>query len=50
MKDLSNFRQQILIDLIEDKIYMEENINEVENRKEDDYLKELKTMLEELTK
>lgn len=49
MKNLSNFRQQILIDLIEDKIYMEENINEVENRKEDDYLKELKTMLEELT-
>jgi hypothetical protein len=49
MKDLSNFRQQILIDLIEDKIYMEENINEVENLKEDDYLKELKTMLKELT-
>jgi hypothetical protein len=49
MKNLSNFRQQILIDLIEDKIYMEENINEVENLKEDDYLKELKTMLKELT-
>jgi CO dehydrogenase/acetyl-CoA synthase epsilon subunit len=49
MKNLSNFRQQILIDLIEDKIYMEENINEVENLKEDDYLKELKEMLKELT-
>jgi hypothetical protein len=48
MKDLSKFRQQILIDLIEDRIYMEENIIEVENLKEDDYLKELKTMLEEL--
>jgi hypothetical protein len=40
---------EILIDLIEDKIFMEEDINRVEKLKEDEYLKELKNMLYVLT-
>jgi len=50
MKDLSNFRRQILIDLIEDRIFMERNINDVEDRIEDEFLKELELMLNELNK
>jgi hypothetical protein len=40
---------EILIDLIEDKIFMEEDINRVEKLEEDEYLKELKNMLYVLT-
>ena len=50
MKELSNFRRQILIDLIEDRIFMERNINDVEDRLEDEFLKELELMLNELNK
>ena len=42
---LNDFRRQILIDLIEDRIYMELNVNEVERLDKDEYLKELETML-----
>ncbi len=48
MKNLTKVRKQILIDLIEDKIYMEEDINKVENLEEDYYLPELRSMLNEL--
>ena len=48
MKNLTTIRKQILIDLIEDKIYIEEDINKVENLEEDHYLQELRTMLYEL--
>jgi|688.fasta_scaffold150229_4 hypothetical protein len=40
---------EILIDLIEDKIFMEEDINRVEKLEEDEYLKELKNILYLLT-
>jgi hypothetical protein len=40
---------EILIDLIEDKIFMEEDINRVEKLEEDEYLKELRNILYLLT-
>ena len=50
MENLSNFRRQILIELIEDRIFMERNINDVEGRPEDEFLIELELMLNELNK
>lgn len=47
--EINEKQYEILIELIEDKIFMEEDINRVEKLEEDDYLKELKDLLYKLT-
>jgi hypothetical protein len=47
--EINEEQYKILIELIEDKIFMEQDVNRVEGLEEDEYLLELKNLLYILT-
>jgi hypothetical protein len=47
--EINEEQYRILIELIEDKIFMEQDVNRVEGLEEDEYLLELKNLLYILT-
>jgi hypothetical protein len=47
--EINEEQYRILVELIEDKIFMEQDVNRVEGLEEDEYLLELKNLLYILT-